>query len=338
MHIRLGFDSYSLRFLKWNAFQHLDFARANGCNAIQFSSAEVYESTSPEYLSRVKAKADEFGIAIDTGIGCICEFSKSWNAKNGPPHKILEDGLQIAKALGAKAMRCVMGSDRDRAGSPPLEQLMDATAANLKQVRSLAMDSGVKIAVENHKDLQAWQARMLIEAAGKDFVGANLDLGNPLTLMEHPLTTVEVLGPYTVTSHFRATAVYETPRGAAVQWTAMGDGSIDFAEIMKLYGELCPAASVHLEIITGRPPYQTPYLEANYWKTYGGMPARDFARFVALAKRGSPFSGTMVMEDTEGRPAPPQFESALTFQQRQDLERSLRYCREKFQLGKPIAA
>ena len=333
MHLRLGYDTYSLRFLKWNAFQHLDFAKANGCDAIQFSSAEAFEQTTPEYLGRVRARAGELGIKIDTGTGCICELSKSWNNKNGSSQKVLEDGLRIAKLLGAKAMRCYMGTDRDRSGAVALERLVETTAANLKKVRSVAIDSGVTIAVENHKDLQAWQMKTLIEQAGRDFVGANLDLGNPLTLMEHPLTTLEVLGPYTATSHFRDTAVYETTRGAAVQWVAMGDGSIDFVEVIKVYGELCPQASVHLEIITGRQPYQTPYLEPDYWKTFAGMPAKDFARFVALAKHGAPFSGTMVIEDLEGKPAPPQFESALIFQQRADLERSLRFAREKLHLG-----
>ena len=56
---------------------------------------------------------------------------------------------------------------------------MDALVRNFKAVRSKAMDLGVKIAIENHKDMQAWQTKQVIEAAGKDFVGSNLDLGNP---------------------------------------------------------------------------------------------------------------------------------------------------------------
>ncbi len=39
------------------------------------------------------------------------------------------------------------------------------------------MDAGLKIAIEIHKDLQAWEQRMLIEEAGKEFVGTYLDTG-----------------------------------------------------------------------------------------------------------------------------------------------------------------
>ena len=109
---------------------------------------------------------------------------------------------------------------------------MKALVKNFKSVRSKALDLGVKIALENHKDLQAWQVKQVIEEAGPDFVGSNLDFGNPTYVMENPLTTLEVLGPYAVTTHVRDTAVYEDPRGAAVQWTALGEGSIDFKKIV----------------------------------------------------------------------------------------------------------
>ena len=264
---------------------------------------------------------------MDGGTGCVCELSKSWSAKQGTPAKVLEQGLTVAHAIGASVMRCYMGTQRDRYGDKPLEQLMEATIRNFKAARSRALDLGVKIAIENHKDMQSWQMKQLIEESGTDFAGANLDLGNPLTLMEHPMTTLEVLAPYTVTSHVRDTAVYEVQRGAAVQWTAMGDGSIEWKPLIARFQELCPQSSVHLEIITGRPAEVLPYLEPDFWKTYGGMPAKDFARFVALSKKGQPFTGHMVIEDYEGQPPEPEYKTALEFQQRSDLERSFRFAK-----------
>ena len=55
-------------------------------------------------------------------------------------------------------------------------------------------------------------------------MGACLDTGNPMWVMEDPLLTLEVLGPYTVTTHIRDSVVFEHPRGAAAQWVALGDG------------------------------------------------------------------------------------------------------------------
>jgi 3-oxoisoapionate decarboxylase len=192
----------------------------------------------------------------------------------------------------------------------------------------------VKIAIENHKDMQAWQAKQVIEAAGKDFVGSNLDIGNPTYLMEHPMTTLETLGPYALTTHIRDTAVYEDARGAAVQWTALGDGSVDLKEIVRRYRELCPNASFQLEIITGRSPEFLPYTDPAFWKTFEGMRAADFARFIALSKAGRPFSGHMVIEDLEGKAPAAPFRDALVYQQRFDLERSFKYAKQVLGVGK----
>ena len=230
-------------------------------------------------------------------------------------------------------MRCYMGSPLDRQGDKALDQLIEATARNFKAVRSKALDLNVTIAIENHGDLQAWQAKMLIDEAGKDYVASNLDLGNPVNVMEDPLTTLETLGPYAVTSHIRDSAVYEVARGAAVQWTALGDGNVNFKKIVKRFEELCPQSAFHLEIITGRPPQILPYLETSFWKTYQGMPARDFAAFIALAKSGHPFTGTMVIEDVGGKALSVPFEEALTYQQKYDLERSFQYAKEVLGIG-----
>jgi sugar phosphate isomerase/epimerase len=334
MLIRLGYDTYSLRALRWNAMEHLQFAASQGLDAIQFSSINDFGDLSPEGLRIVRARAQQLDIRIDGGVGCVCELSRSWKAEDGSPAQVLERGLDVANQVGAKVMRCYMGTDADRYGGRPLEELMAALVRNLKAVRSKALNLGVKIAIENHKDMQAWQVKQVIEEAGRDFVASNLDLGNPTYLMENPMTTLETLGPYAATTHVRDTAVYEHPRGASVQWTALGDGSINLKEIMARYKEICPNSSFHLEIITGRPPVVLPYLEPDFWKTYQGMPASAFASFVALAKSGHPFAGRMVIEDVEGEPPSPEFHSALVYQQRYDLERSFHYAQQVLGLGK----
>jgi len=112
---------------------------------------------------------------------------------------------------------------------------------------------------------------------------------------------------------------------------ALGDGSIDFPKFVARYKQLCPHASMHLEIITGRKPEVLNYLEPEFWKFFPKTPAHEFARFVALAKSGKPFMGTMVI----GGPGKqsPVLEAALTEQQRTDLERSLEYAKKILGIG-----
>ncbi len=145
------------------------------------------------------------------------------------------------------------------------------------------------------------------------------------------LVTLEVLAPYVVTTHIRDSAVFEHPRGAAGQWVALGDGSVDFKKFIERYRELCPALpAMQLEIITGRKPQVLPYLEPDFWKLFPKTPASEFARFVALAKNGRPFMGDMIIVAASQNPT---ILEALKQQQKADLERSLEYAKRVLGLG-----
>ena len=330
--IKLGFDSYSIRAFKWKAIELLDYAASLKLDTVQLSSLGDFETLEPAYLQKVKDHAARVGIAIDAGIGCMCPSSTAYNKKEGEPAEYVTRGLRTAHAVGSSVMRCYMGTRADRHTALPIEGHMESAIKVLRSVRSQALDTGVRIAVENHAgDMQAREVKTIIEEAGKDFVGSCLDTGNPMWVVEDPLLTLEILGPYVATSHVRDSAVFEHPRGAAAQWVALGDGSVDFPRFVQLYRKLCPAAAVQLEIITGRPPEVLPYLEPDFWKAFPKTPAWEFARFLALAKSGRPFMGSMVIgEWSDNSPA---LEGALKEQQRVDLERSLEYAKKKLGLG-----
>ncbi len=331
--VKLGFDTYSIRAFRWKAPQFLEYAAAQKLDTIQFSSLDDFESHEPAYLGKVREQAARLRISIDAGMGCICPSSRSFS-KDGPPaHDRLVAGLRVAHALGASAMRCYMGSSADRLGPLPIEAHMENTVKVFRSARSEALDLGVKIALENHSgDMQAREVKTIIEEAGKDYVASCLDSGNPVLAIEDPFVTLETLAPYVVTTHLRDSCVFEVPRGAAVQWVALGDGNIDFVRFTQEFRKLCPQSSMQLEIITGRPPTVLPYFEADFWKAYPHMPASEFARFVALAKAGHPFMGAMVIEDVSGQHAAVMAE-ALKEQQRIDLERSFEYARKKLNVG-----
>jgi len=331
--VKLGFDTYSLRAFKWKGLQLLDYAASQKLDTIQFSALEDYGGLDQANLQKVKDRAAQLGISIDSGMGCICETSKSWRKGARPAREQLLEGLKVAKTVGATAMRCFMGSSEDRLGPLPIEACMETTIKLFRSVKSEALDLGVKIALENHSgDMQARETRTVIEESGKDYVAACLDTGNPIWCVEDPFVTLEILAPYAVTTHVRDSIVFETPKGAAGQWVAMGDGVIDLPRFVAEFRRLCPKSTMQLEIITGRPPRPLNYLEADFWKAFPKMPAWEFARFVALAKSGHPFLGAMVVEDVPGKKAPA-MEEALKEQQRVDLDRSFEYCRKKLGVG-----
>jgi len=329
--IRLGLDSYSIRNLGWKAPKLLDYTASLKLDAIQISNLNEYESLEPEYLRKVKEQSARLAIQIDAGIGCICPTAAGWSPRFGDAGQYVLTGLRVAKAIGSTSMRCFVGGPPDRRGTLPIEAHIENAIKVLRAVRSQALDTGVKVAIENHGDVTAREVKTMIEEVGKDLLGSNLDTGNPMSVLEDPMLTLEILGPYVVTTHIRDSALYEHPRGAAFQWVALGDGSMDFPALVTLFKKACPQAAMQLEIITGRPPQLLPYLEPDFWKAFPKLPASDFARFLALAKRGRPFTGPMVIAGTGQQP--PEFEAALTLQQRLDLERSLEYAKKVLGVG-----
>jgi sugar phosphate isomerase/epimerase len=327
--IRLGLDAYSVRDFEWKAMELLDFARGLGLGSIQMSAPGEFESLEPAHLDRVRMRASEYDILMDVAISSICPTTGAWDREETPQDYIAM-GLRVAQAVGSRTLRCFVGGPNSRGGDPPFEAHVESTLKVLRSVRSRVLDSGIKLAIENHGDFEARELRSLIEEAGPDVVGCCLDTGNPMSVMEDPLLTLEVLGPHTVSSHIRDSVVYEHPRGAAFQWVALGDGSIDFKQWTARYRQLCPNVPLQLEILTGSPPTVLPFLEDAFWKKFPNKPAADFSRFLRLVKDGHPFNGSMMIAGRGQQP--PEYQAALRQQQRVDVERSVAYAKEELKV------
>src|SRR5262249_43772112 len=152
---------------------------------------------------------------------------KLFNKSLGTAEEQLTRMIGAARTVGSPIVRCVLGNAADRMAEGGIEAQIENTVRVLRNVRSRVVDAGLKVAIENHAgDMQAREVKMLIEEAGKDFVGSCLDSGNPLWTLEDPHLTLDTLAPYVLTSHVRDTAVWSTPQGAAVAWTRMGEGNI----------------------------------------------------------------------------------------------------------------
>ncbi len=328
--LKLGIDNFSIRAFGWKAPRLIEYAATLAVDTLLLSDLDVYESLEEDYLKQVRAQADRAGIELHAGTGSLCPTSGSYNAdKWGPAEDHARLLIRTARRLGTSVARCYLGSRRDREADGGIERHIEAMVNVLKAVRSEAEDANVKIAVENHAgDMQAWELVELIEAAGNEFVGATLDAGNATWTLEDPLVNLEVLGPYVLTTGIRDTAVWETELGAMCMWVNMGQGVVDWAEYIKRYRELCPDAPFVLEIISYRWSHELRYLQPEFWSRYSGVRASEFARFLALAKRGRPYE---IPADRPTGEASPELEQA---QQQYDLEESLRYCRQVLGLGR----
>ena len=332
--IRLGIDAYSIRNWGWKAPQLLEWTVERKLDVCQFSGLRELESYDNGYLGKLRSRAAEARVDLELGLGSICPTSTSWKGNSAGVFENLKTAFAAARGMNARIIKAYVGSSTDR-NTPgvPIGKHIEETLKILKQVRSQAVDGGVKIAMENHSgDLTARELRALIEEAGKDWVGCCLDSGNPMMTLEDPVLTLEILGPYAITTHIRDSVLFEHPRGAAWQWVALGDGTVDWSVFMQRYSALCPKAAFLLENITGRPPRIAAYLEQEFWKPFPNVLSSDFATYVAMAKRGRPLMESMIVADLGGQ-QPAEYREALKRQQMLDLEKGLEFARRKLNIG-----
>ncbi|MBX3744047.1 MAG: sugar phosphate isomerase/epimerase [Verrucomicrobiae bacterium] len=317
--IKLGLDNFAVRAMKWTGRQLVDYAASLEMDTLFITDLAGLGSLEEAAARELRRYAADKGIEILLGSWSICPTSRTFRKDWGTAEEHLALGLRLSKAVGSPAFRVVLGSREDRRTPGGIDARIEDTVAVLKSQRALAQDLGVKVAMENHAgDMTADELITLIEAAGRDWVGANMDSGNAVWTLEDPLDSLEKLGPYALTTSLRDSAIWETEKGCRVQWTAMGDGGVvDLKHYFARYAALCPGVAVNIETIGGF-AVEFPYLEPSFWEVWPNRTAAELARFLSLAKRGTPRE-TYNANDPD--------------RQREDLERSLRYCRDVLGLG-----
>ena len=325
----LGFNTYSVRALRMNDVPLLEYAAGLKLDAVYLQDSLDPANNDPAHWKVLQETAARLQLELHGGDAGALPRSPDGMAAT---LQRLRQGIRHAVGIGSKLVRFRVAGDRATLPPGPVEQTIETAIRTLRAVRTEAMDAGVKFAIENHKDLYCWQTRQVIDGAGKEFVGSYLDTGNPVFVMEDPLATVETLGPVAVMLHLRDSVVYEAHNGIAVQWVPLGEGVVDFKKIIARAKEICPPISVFNKPITGRPPQLLSIYDTEFMKTWRDMRGADLARFIALAKRGHPYERHMVIEDVPGK-TPEPIAAALQYQQKEHMERGIKYAREVLDLG-----
>jgi sugar phosphate isomerase/epimerase len=322
----LGLDNFSVRAMGWKAPQLVDYAASLGCDSLFITDLDAFESLDDEALIKIKQQATGKGLKIQLGTWSIDPTSKAFRPNWGTAEEHLALGIRAARALGSPVLRVVLGTFEDRLTDGGIARHIEQVVKVCQSQKARALDAGVKIAVENHAgDMHSTELVQLVEAAGKDFVGVNLDSGNALWTLEDPIDSLRTLAPHVLTTSLRDSAVWETPKGAAVAWTAMGEGQIDLKAYFAAFSELCPGIPVHIETISGF-NREFAYLTPEFWKAWPAMPADRFAHFLALARQGT---ARPAFQATAGEDR----KIAEQTYQRGDVERSLKYCKNVLVLG-----
>jgi sugar phosphate isomerase/epimerase len=314
--LALGYDNFAVRAMGWKSRQLIDHAVKLKVDTVFITDLDAFESLDENHLKGVRKYADEKGIRVYLGTWSVCPTSLTFRKKWGTAEEHLRTGLKAAKALGSPVLRVVLGKGADRLTEGGIEARIDDTVKVLKKVKGMCEELEVKVAMENHAgDMHSLELASLVEKAGPGYVGVNLDAGNAVWTFETPISNLENLGKYVLTTSLRDTRIWPSENGATMQWVAMGEGMVDWKLYFKRFAELCPEAPVQIETISGF-NREMAFKKEEFWKAWPkGKPA-GFKDFEAWTKSGKPMKPRRQNSKEETQ----KFQLA-------DIEKSIAYCK-----------
>jgi len=297
--VPLGLCNHSLRAMNLNAQQLIEYAIEHKLDSVLFNTLEVFESFDEAHLSGLRDLAKANGISIYVGVGGISEKSGTFSDSYGNAEALLDKGIHVASLLDSPVVGCRIGDINDRYTVGGIESKIEEVLKLMRAKRGLARDAGIKFALENHAgDMLSEELLGLIEETGTDICGAFFDPGNAVRVLEDPMLSLRVLGRHIICNSIRDVMVWETEDGAVCQWTAIGEGLMDYRFFTNYMAENCPGVPLHVETISNsqRP---IPFLKPEFWEGFPGLPASEITDFLRLIRRGRPLEIAKPPEGTD---------------------------------------
>jgi sugar phosphate isomerase/epimerase len=142
----------------------------------------------------------------------------------------------------------------------PLAEHMKQVASHLKLAAEIADSEGIIIAIENHCDFKAAEMAEIFDMVGSKNVGCATDTANFFTLFCDPADEIEIIAPYTLTTHIKdMQIVQETIEGRVPYYPVgckFGEGHVDIPAILDVLAQKAPhPENLHLVMEIGWLPF-----------------------------------------------------------------------------------
>ena len=239
--MKIGVSSYSfskyMRETGANYFQICDIDREMGFEGIEFIDlkTEVQPAESVEALARaVREHCDSIGLPI-AAYTVGADFIEHENEVER-----LKGQVDIAAILGVKVMRHDVTWRRDI----PWREIIDRTAADIREVADYAQSKGVVTCTENHGYVMQDSHRVesLMLAVNHPNYRWLVDMGNFLCADEPPMHALPIAAPYAVHAHAKDFLLkkeqpsddwFPTRNGDFLRGTVVGHGVVPVRECVK---------------------------------------------------------------------------------------------------------
>ncbi|MGE0884783.1 MAG: sugar phosphate isomerase/epimerase family protein [Blastocatellales bacterium] len=237
-----------------------------GAGGVQMGFDQLAEDDS-DYLKSIRSLLESREMYLELGV----------SAKALENEDAFARVASVANQLGVERLRVACLSGRRYETFSTMKD-WQTFADHWKQVLSksepMLKKYKLRVGVENHKDWLADEQVEILKSISSPYLGACVDFGNNVALLEDSLEFARKLAPYVVTTHLKDMAVKPYDDGFELSEVPLGEGSTPLKQIVKVLRKAQRDVPLCLEMIT-RDPLKVPYKTDKYWATY---PQRDNTR------------------------------------------------------------
>jgi len=245
--MKVGVDTFTLRTLKLDPFQTLDYCKEHELEGALFGGIT---GLSPDLdrgrLREIRQHADSLGLYSHVSVG-TCNPYKVKGSLDDHRDALVRQ-IEAAAAVGWHEVHSSLGSEAERYEHPVpwTKHLADST----EFIRSLGpalKATGSRINLETHGDTTTFEVVRIIEAVGPDVVGFCLDTANVILHAEDPLSAIRRAAPYTHLTHVKDAIVYFSERGYSRQGRPPGQGVIPWEQALPVLAHFSPHLPLCIE-------------------------------------------------------------------------------------------
>ena len=223
----------------WTLEQFIEFAAERGFGGIEAPLLRFVPDLDQARLKKIKS------MLLERGMFFVIDAEKPLNIDE------IENLIPYAKEFNSPVIRIksssVLECAREKLGKPWREHVENCVSV----LTNLAPDLrkfGIKIAIENHQDLDSNDLLEIVERVGSDIVGVNFDIGNAFSTCEDPRVFTEKLGSSILNVHLKDYKIYKSEDGFRLVRCPLGEGAVDFKTVLPIIEKNSPRANMVVEL------------------------------------------------------------------------------------------
>lgn len=172
----------------------------------------------------------------------------------------------------------VLGCERHKVATNWQEHVVELTS-RLEALKPVLSAHNIKIAIENHQDLDSDDFVFILEKLDSDLFGINWDIGNSFATLESPIDFAKKFQHKIINAHIKDYAIVKRESGFGLVRCVIGSGNVNFREVFNYLESKSPACSYAVELGAHHTRWIN-YKEENFFSFFKNRKLKDCQIFI----------------------------------------------------------